>query len=101
MEAERSGVMDEYIRQIQDKIARNWNQPLSAKPGLECVIRVVQLPTGDVADAKVDNAHCNADDAVKRSIEAAVQRASPLPKPPSQAVFDRNLVVTFRPDIQP
>jgi colicin import membrane protein len=101
MEAERSGVMDEYIRQIQDKIARNWNQPVSAKPGLECVIRVVQLPTGDVVDAKVDNAHCNADDAVKRSIEAAVQKATPLPKPPSQAVFDRSLIVTFRPDIQP
>jgi colicin import membrane protein len=100
MEAERSGVMDEYIRQIQDKIARNWNQPLSVKPGLECVIRVVQLPTGDVFDAKVDPAHCNADDAVKRSIEDAVRRASPLPKPPSQAAFDRNLIVTFRPDIQ-
>jgi hypothetical protein len=37
MEAERSGVMDDYIRQIQNQIARNWNQPLSAKPGLECV----------------------------------------------------------------
>jgi colicin import membrane protein len=100
MEAERNGVMDEYIRQIQDKIARNWNQPLSVKPGLECVIRVVQLPTGDVFDAKVDPGHCNADDAVKRSIEDAVRRASPLPKPPSQAAFDRNLIVTFRPDIQ-
>jgi colicin import membrane protein len=100
MEAERTGVMDEYVRQIQDKIARNWNQPLSVKPGLECVIRVVQLPTGDVFDAKVDPGHCNADDAVKRSIEDAVRRASPLPKPPSQAAFDRNLIVTFRPDIQ-
>jgi colicin import membrane protein len=100
MEAERSGVMDDYLRQIQNQIARNWNQPLSAKPGLECVIRVVQLPTGDVVDAKVDNSHCNGDDAVKRSIEAAVQKAAPLPKPPSQAVFDRNLIVTFRPDIQ-
>lgn len=100
MEAERSGVMDQYIRMIQDKIARNWNQPLSVKPGLECVIKVVQLPTGDVYDAKVDNAHCNADDAVKRSIEDAVRRASPLPKPPSQAAFDRNLIVTFRPDVQ-
>jgi colicin import membrane protein len=100
MEAERSGVMDEYIRQIQAKIALNWNQPLSVKPGLECRINVVQLLTGDVVDAKVDNAHCNGDDAVKRSIEAAVQKASPLPKPPSQAVFERNLIVTFRPDIQ-
>ena len=100
MEAERSGVMDEYVRQIQAKIALNWNQPLSVKPGLECRINVVQLLTGDVVDAKVDNAHCNGDDAVKRSIEAAVQKASPLPKPPSQAVFERNLIVTFRPDIQ-
>jgi len=99
MEAERTGVLDEYIRQIHDKIARNWNPPLSAKPGLECVINVVQLPTGDVFDAKVDPGHCNGDDAVKRSIEAAVQRASPLPKPPSQAVFERNLIVTFRPDL--
>jgi colicin import membrane protein len=100
MEAERSGVMDEYIRQIQNQIAKNWNQPLSAKPGLECVINVIQLPTGDVYKATIDNNHCNGDDAVKRSIEAAVQRASPLPKPPSQAAFDRNLIVTFRPDVQ-
>jgi len=100
MEAERTGVMADYILQIQNQIARNWNQPLSAKQGLECVIRVVQLPTGDVVDARVDNGHCNGDDAVKRSIEAAVQKASPLPKPPSQAVFERNLIVTFRPEVQ-
>ena len=100
MEAERTGVMADYILQIQNQIARNWNQPLSAKPGLECRINVVQLLSGDVVDAKVDSAHCNGDDAVKRSIEAAVQRASPLPKPPSQAVFERNLIVTFRPDVQ-
>jgi colicin import membrane protein len=100
MEAERNGVMDEYIRAIHDKIARNWNPPLSVKPGLECVINVVQLPTGDVYDAKVDNAHCNGDEAVKRSIEAAVKKAAPLPKPPSQAVFERNLIVTFRPDLE-
>ncbi len=31
MEAERTGVMADYILQIQDKIARNWNQPLSAQ----------------------------------------------------------------------
>jgi len=100
MEAERSGVFDEYLRQIQNQIARNWNQPLSAQPGLECVINVVQLPTGDVFEAKVDPRRCNADDAVRRSVEAAVQKASPLPKPPSQAMYERNLIVTFRPDVQ-
>jgi colicin import membrane protein len=65
------------------------------------VINVVQLPTGDVFDAKVDDRRCNGDDAVKRSIEAAVRRASPLPKPPSAAVYERNLIVTFKPDVDP
>jgi colicin import membrane protein len=92
-----SGEQDQYIRLIADKIERNWNRPLSAKPGLECVVNVVQIPGGDVVDAKVGR--CNGDDAVMRSIEAAVKKASPLPPPPTQAVFQRSLIVTFKPDI--
>jgi len=42
---------------------------------------------------------CNGDEAVVRSIEAAVLRASPLPKPPTPALFERNLIVTFRPEL--
>ena len=37
------------------------------------------------------------DDAVRESIAAAVLRASPLPLPADAALFERNLVVTFRP----
>jgi colicin import membrane protein len=58
---------------------------------------VVQIPSGDVVDVKVGR--CNGDEAVVRSIEAAVRKASPLPKPPSDAVFERNLIVTFKPDL--
>jgi colicin import membrane protein len=94
--ARASGQEDQYIRLIADKIERNWNRPLSAKPGLDCVVNVVQIPGGDVIDVKVGR--CNGDDAVMRSIEDAVRRASPLPPPPSQAVFQRNLIVMFRPD---
>jgi colicin import membrane protein len=65
--------------------------------GLECVVNVTQIPSGDVIDVRVGQ--CNGDDAVIRSIEAAVRRASPLPKPPLPALFDRNLIVTFRPEI--
>jgi colicin import membrane protein len=97
MQAERSGVLDEYIRLIEDKIERNWNRPLSAKPGLDCVVNVVQIPSGDVVAVRVGQ--CNGDEAVVRSIEAAVRNASPLPKPPTQAVFERNLNVHFRPDL--
>lgn len=92
-----SGEQDQWIRQIQAKIERNWNKPLSAKPGLECVVNVMQIPGGDVVEARVGSP-CNGDDAVKRSIEDAVRKASPLPPPPTQALFQRNIRVTFRPD---
>jgi hypothetical protein len=34
---------------------------------------------------------------MRRSIEDAVNRASPLPAPPDPALFDRNIRFNFRP----
>ncbi len=101
LEAERNaaraaGLQDQYIRMIESKIKQNWNRPLSARPGLDCVVSVVQVPTGDVISATV--ASCNGDEAVRRSIERAVMEASPLPKPPHPSLFERNLNVNFRPE---
>jgi colicin import membrane protein len=96
-QAERAGLLDQYVRMIQDKIERNWTRPLSAKSGLDCMVSVVQLPTGDVIETRVTA--CNGDDAVARSIEAAVRLASPLPRPPNPNLFERNLNVRFRPEI--
>jgi colicin import membrane protein len=97
LEAQRNGQLDEYIRAIENAIVRRWTAPLSVKPGLECIVNVVQLPSGDVVDARV--ASCNGDEAVVRSIELAVRNASPLPKPPVPSLFERNLRVRFRPDL--
>ena len=95
--AEEAGLLDPYLRAIHDQIQRKWNPPLSARPGLECVINVTQLPNGYVT--AVTFGSCNGDDAVKRSIEAAVQAASPLPRPPVQSLFNRHLEVTFKPEV--
>jgi len=38
------------------------------------------------------------DDAVKRSVEAAVYRSSPLPEPSNPALFRPILVLNLRPD---
>jgi colicin import membrane protein len=95
--AEQAGLLDQYLRAIHDKIQRNWSQPLTARPGLECVINVTQIPSGDVVG--VSFGRCNGDEAVKRSIEAAVQRASPLPRPPVPSLFNRSLEVTFKPEV--
>ena len=94
--ARAAGLLDQYMLMIESHVTRHWERPLSARPGIECVVSVVQLPTGDVVSAKVDR--CNGDEAVRRSIESAVLRASPLPRPPSQAVFSRTFTLTFAPD---
>jgi colicin import membrane protein len=94
--ARQAGLEDQYIRMIESRIKQEWNRPLSARPGIDCVVTVVQVPTGDVISAKV--ASCNGDEAVRRSIERAVMDASPLPKPPHPSLFQRNLNVTFRPE---
>lgn len=101
LEAERNaardaGLLDQYTRMLENKIKQHWDRPLSARPGIDCVVTVVQLPTGDVVSARV--ARCNGDEAVRRSIERAVMDASPLPRPPNPALFERNLNVSFQPD---
>jgi colicin import membrane protein len=94
--ARASGKMDQYAAQITARIERAWIRPPGARPGLECEVRVTQVPGGAVVGARVTR--CNGDDAVRESIEAAVYRASPLPQPADAALFERNLVVTFRPE---
>ena len=94
--AEDAGLLDQYVRLIEQRIERNWNRPATAAPGLECVVKVTQIPSGDVVSVRIGR--CNGDEAVTRSIEAAVWRASPLPKPPHPRLFDRNLEVVFKPD---
>jgi len=81
---------------IQQKITRNFILPASAPAtGLECVVRVRQLPGGRVVDASVGR--CNGDDAVRRAIEAAVHKASPLPSPDNANIFERDLQIVFKP----
>lgn len=94
--ARAAGLLDQYIAMIENRIKQHWDRPLSAGAGIDCIVNVVQLPSGDVMSAQV--ASCNGDDAVRRSIERAVMDASPLPKPPNAALFQRNLRVNFKPD---
>ena len=84
-----------YIFAIQQKIVRNWVRPPTATAGIECIVNVRQLPGGEVVNVSLGS--CNGDEAVRRSIEAAVYKASPLPAPADPSVFDRNLRLEFRP----
>jgi len=91
-----SGAREQYAALIQQRVTRNWIRPPEARAGLRCELFVTQIPGGEVVAVKFGS--CNASDTIKRSIEAAVFKASPLPKPSDPSLFERNLVLDFRPD---
>ena len=84
-----------YIAAIQNKVERNWIRPASAKQGLSCKVVVNQIPSGEVINVTVTQ--CIGDEVFRRSVEAAVYKASPLPPPSDPALFDREIVFTFKP----
>ena len=97
MAAENSPEMAAYQYAIANKIRRNWAMPASATADTECVVMVRQTSTGEVISARIVS--CNGDDAVRRSVEAAVIKASPLPEPSNIDLFRPELRITLRPDL--
>ena len=88
-----SGQLAVYQAMIQQRIYRNWKVPASAQDDLSCSVRVRQARGGDVLG--VSFVRCNGDEAVKRSIEAAIKRSSPLPDPPEPNLFDPNILLNL------
>ena len=93
MQAMAASAKSAYIFAIQQKITRNWVQPPTAEEGLDCAVKVQQTAGGEVVNVSFGG--CNGDATVRRSIEAAVYKASPLPAPRDPSVFDRNLELRF------
>ena len=93
MAAVDAGELAVYTAMIQQKIYRNLSLPASATDDLKCSVRVRQARGGDVLG--VTFLSCNGDDAVIRSIEAAVFRSSPLPEPPQANLFDPNILLNL------
>ena len=88
-----AGELAVYTAMIRQKIERNWSAPASAGAELKCSVRVSQIPGGQVTGVTILS--CNGDDAVKRSVEAAIYRSSPLPEPSDPSLFDRNILLNL------
>jgi colicin import membrane protein len=89
-----ANLQGEYAAAIQKAVLSQWIRPDSVPLGQRCTIAIRQLPGGEVVEAKVA-ANCPYDEAGKRSIEAAVLRAQPLPYRGFESVFQRNLTFNF------
>lgn len=87
-----------WIFALSQAISRNWVPPASTPIGLECVVDVRLLSNGTVASVNVGRCNVSNDDAIRRSIRAAVELASPLPIPDNPRIFQRDLRITFKPE---
>jgi len=89
-----TGLRARYAAAIQEAVLRNWTRPENVPLGQRCRIYITQLPGGDVMSAKVDPS-CPYDELGRRSVEAAVLKAKPLPYAGFESVFQRNLILNF------
>jgi colicin import membrane protein len=84
-----------YQAALQEAILRNWVRPDSVTLGQRCKIVIRQLPGGEVMDVQV-SASCPYDELGRRSVEAAVLKAQPLPYAGFETVFSRTLTLNFQ-----
>jgi colicin import membrane protein len=92
-------ITNEIAAQIEAKISQVWSYPPSARPDMEVVVRIQLIPTGEVINVSIITSSGN--EALDRSVLAAVSRAQPLPVPKDIRLFEqqfRNFIMPFRPE---
>ncbi len=93
---ENAVLIQQWSQAITAKIESLWRKPESASKGESCEVYVKQTTGGYIQDVRVQQ--CTGDEDFRRSVEAAVRLASPLPPPPRPEIFDDELLFTFTPE---
>ena len=97
--AQKARKMRRLIAQYQDairnKIERNWRRPMDYQPNAWCRVFVQQDAGGAIKNVVVEE--CIGSNAFRKSVESAVWKAAPLPRPPSPELFHQELRFTFDP----
>ena len=87
-----------YRLMVMRAVESKWIKPPSARPGVVCTVNITQAPSGTVLSVSVQSGECNGDEALRQSIENAVRHASPLPTPEDPRLFERTVVLNFKPE---
>lgn len=88
------GLQARYAAALQQAIARQWTRPDSVPLGQRCRLTIHQIPGGEVTSVDIAPG-CPYDALGRRSVEAAVLKASPLPYAGYESVFSRILELNF------
>jgi colicin import membrane protein len=94
-QAARNRALQTWVDKIRAKIRGNIVLPPNIQGNPEALVLVTLLPSGDVLEPKlvISSGNTAYDDAVIR----AIYKSSPLPKPDSADLFQRDLKLTFHP----
>jgi len=84
-----------YFEAIAEAIRRNWVRPNEIRGSQVCRIRIRQSAGGMVLEARVEPS-CPYDEQGRRSVEAAVLKAQPLPYAGFESAFKRDFILNFR-----
>ncbi|MEO8673748.1 MAG: cell envelope integrity protein TolA [Tahibacter sp.] len=95
-EGKDEGLEAQYFAAIKNSVVENWLRPESAQPGLSCMLRIIQIPGGDVINVVVSTP-CNADPLTQDSLIQAVKRGA-LPYKGYEPVFRREFKFEFKYD---
>jgi colicin import membrane protein len=91
----RDKALAEYVNRVRAKVRGNWILPQDLQGNPQCIFKVVQLPTGEVIDARLVKSSGNG--AYDEAVHRAILKSSPLPLPAAGTPFYRELELTFRP----
>ncbi|MGQ0587886.1 MAG: cell envelope integrity protein TolA [Gammaproteobacteria bacterium] len=88
--------LDEWAAVLTRHVADNFRIPPGAPATFQCQVRMQLLPDGTVTNAKIVRS-CGSP-LLDQSVEDAVHRSSPMPRPADPSVFDRDLTINFQPN---
>jgi hypothetical protein len=93
-DAGRAKLFGLYMGQVKARVDRAWEHPSAPLAGrFQCKVQIAQGEHGDVKEVTLQR--CNGSPAWQVSLVQAIQRASPLPAPPSEKVFTAVLTLNF------
>jgi len=93
--AHLSRLRADWVDRIRACVQASWRRPPGARAGDVAHVYITQTPAGMIVNVRV--ASCSGSAAFCKSVEAAVLRAEPLPRPSDPAVFERELHFIFEP----
>lgn len=88
------GLAARYKAAITEAIQSNWTRPDSVPLGQHCRMTITQVRGGTVVRVEFAPS-CPYDALGRRSVEAAVRKAEPLPYAGFESVFNRTLILNF------